>query len=41
MQVLIPEFVSTQVVGDWARVGNFDEGDAVRREDEADGLKEF
>lgn len=41
MQVLIPEFVATQVVGDWASVGDFNEGDAVRREDGADGFEEL
>ena len=41
MKVLIPKFVSTQVVSDWARVGNFYEGDAVRREDGADAFEEF
>ena len=41
MEVLIPEFMTTQVVGDWASIGNFDEGDTIRRNDGADGLEEL
>ena len=41
VEVLIPEFMTTQVVGDWASVGDFNEGDAVWREDGADGLEEL